>query len=206
MPGALEGLRVVDLSPTRVGAQVSQLFADYGADVIMVEPPGGASMRSQPAFAFWARGKQSIELEYDTNDGWVFLAAPARYEWPRLAAALAGYADLDSDPRFGDPRSRALHEAALARGTRNGLRQTRQGRMGTRPTIRRHRLRRRHDDDDREGLLERRLRQAVRLRRRRRAPRLGRASAHGLPRMVLAFGHAGESGGTRRRAHKCGTR
>ncbi|MET0146676.1 MAG: CoA transferase [Ilumatobacteraceae bacterium] len=61
--GPLAGLRVIDLSPTRVGAQVSQLFADFGADVIMVEPPGGAEMRGHAAFPFWARGKRSIVLD-----------------------------------------------------------------------------------------------------------------------------------------------
>ena len=34
-----EGLRVLDLSPSRIGAQISQLFADFGAEVIWVEPP-----------------------------------------------------------------------------------------------------------------------------------------------------------------------
>lgn len=56
-------LRVVDLSPTRVGAQISQLFADYGADVVMVEPPGGSDVRRHPAFPFWGRGKRSIALD-----------------------------------------------------------------------------------------------------------------------------------------------
>ena len=63
------GLRILDLSPNRVGAQVSQCFADFGADVIQVEPPGGASMRSHAAFAFWARGKRSIVLDvFDDAD------------------------------------------------------------------------------------------------------------------------------------------
>jgi crotonobetainyl-CoA:carnitine CoA-transferase CaiB-like acyl-CoA transferase len=60
---ALQGLRVIDLSPTRVGAQVSQVFADFGAEVLWVEPPGGSPMREQAGFPFWARGKQSIELD-----------------------------------------------------------------------------------------------------------------------------------------------
>src|SRR3989304_3735859 len=34
-------LRVLDLSGRVVGAYASKLFADYGADVIAVEPPGG---------------------------------------------------------------------------------------------------------------------------------------------------------------------
>jgi crotonobetainyl-CoA:carnitine CoA-transferase CaiB-like acyl-CoA transferase len=63
---ALAGLRVLDLSVTRAGAQVSQLFADFGSDVIWVEPPGGAPLRDQAAYPFWARGKRSMQL--DLND------------------------------------------------------------------------------------------------------------------------------------------
>ncbi|CAB4363951.1 MAG: CoA transferase [Actinobacteria bacterium] len=58
-----EGLRVIDISPNRVGAQVSQLFADFGADVIQIEPPGGASIRHSAAYPFWGRGKRSIQLD-----------------------------------------------------------------------------------------------------------------------------------------------
>lgn len=61
--GALTGLRVIDISPNRVGAQTSQLFADFGADVIQVEPPGGAVIRRHAAYPFWGRGKRSIVLE-----------------------------------------------------------------------------------------------------------------------------------------------
>ena len=52
---ALDGLTVIDLSPTRVGAQVSQVLADFGADVLWIEPPGGSALRDQPAFPFFAR-------------------------------------------------------------------------------------------------------------------------------------------------------
>jgi crotonobetainyl-CoA:carnitine CoA-transferase CaiB-like acyl-CoA transferase len=62
------GIRVLDLSPHQVGAQVSQLFADFGADVIQVERPGGASIRQHSAYPFWARGKRSIVLDV-FNDG-----------------------------------------------------------------------------------------------------------------------------------------
>jgi crotonobetainyl-CoA:carnitine CoA-transferase CaiB-like acyl-CoA transferase len=67
MAGALDGLRVVDLSNTIVGTQMSQLLADYGADVVHVEPPGGSPLRAQPAWPFWGRGKRSIVL--DLKDG-----------------------------------------------------------------------------------------------------------------------------------------
>lgn len=61
--GPLDGLRVIDLSPNRVGAQISQVFADFGADVIQVEPPGGCVIRQRAAYPFWSRGKRSIVLD-----------------------------------------------------------------------------------------------------------------------------------------------
>jgi len=61
--GPFEGLRVIDISPNRVGAQASQIFADFGADVIQIEPPGGASIRHSAAYPFWGRGKRSIQLD-----------------------------------------------------------------------------------------------------------------------------------------------
>lgn len=61
--GPLAGMRVIDLSPNRVGAQISQMFADFGADVIQVEPPGGAIIRLHAAHPFWGQGKQSIVVD-----------------------------------------------------------------------------------------------------------------------------------------------
>ena len=59
----LDGIKVVDFSTTLTGAHTSQLLSDFGAEVIMVEPPGGSPLRRQPAFPFWARGKKSIALD-----------------------------------------------------------------------------------------------------------------------------------------------
>ena len=64
----LAGLKVVELSTSLTGAQVGQFFADFGAEVILVEPPGGHRLRSQPAFALWARAKRSIELDLEIPD------------------------------------------------------------------------------------------------------------------------------------------
>ena len=66
--GPLASLGVVDLSTTLTGAQFSQLFADFGAEVIQVEPPGGSPLRSQPAFPLWGRGKKSVELDLRNAD------------------------------------------------------------------------------------------------------------------------------------------
>jgi crotonobetainyl-CoA:carnitine CoA-transferase CaiB-like acyl-CoA transferase len=65
----LEGLRVVDLSPDRVGAQVSQTLADYGAEVIWIEAPGGSRLRQQRSFPFLARGKRSVVADLATAEG-----------------------------------------------------------------------------------------------------------------------------------------
>jgi len=63
MTAALAGLRALDLSTTLAGAHVGQLLADFGAEVVGVEPPGGSPLRRQAAWPFWARGKQSLVLD-----------------------------------------------------------------------------------------------------------------------------------------------
>ena len=71
----LEGIRVIELSHWMAGPLAGGLLADWGADVIKIEPPGGEPMRAffaavgargdTPNGAFIAanRGKRSIELE-----------------------------------------------------------------------------------------------------------------------------------------------
>jgi len=44
-------------------------MADYGAEVIKVEPPGGDPFRFQPAWISWNRGKQGIVLDLSTPEG-----------------------------------------------------------------------------------------------------------------------------------------
>lgn len=46
-----DGLRVVDLSTRFSGAFAARLFGDFGADVILAEPPEGHPCRSEPPFA-----------------------------------------------------------------------------------------------------------------------------------------------------------
>jgi crotonobetainyl-CoA:carnitine CoA-transferase CaiB-like acyl-CoA transferase len=45
--GALEGIRVIEFSQQVSGPYCGKLFADYGADVIKVEPPGGGDTARQ---------------------------------------------------------------------------------------------------------------------------------------------------------------
>src|SRR5690242_15278602 len=71
----LEGVRVLDLT-SRQGMLCAQILADLGADVVQVEPPGGAAGRMVSPFlgdtpdpegsvSWWAyaRGKRSIVLD-----------------------------------------------------------------------------------------------------------------------------------------------
>jgi crotonobetainyl-CoA:carnitine CoA-transferase CaiB-like acyl-CoA transferase len=44
-------------------------MADYGAEVIKVEPPGGDPFRFQPAWISWNRGKKGIILDLSTTEG-----------------------------------------------------------------------------------------------------------------------------------------
>ncbi|MCY3820176.1 MAG: CoA transferase [Gammaproteobacteria bacterium] len=50
MTSAFNGLRVVDLSDRLSGAFAARLFGDFGADVILAEPPEGHPLRSEEPF------------------------------------------------------------------------------------------------------------------------------------------------------------
>lgn len=48
--GPLSGLRVVELWSSDATAVAGKMLGDLGADVIVVEPPGGSSLRNLPPF------------------------------------------------------------------------------------------------------------------------------------------------------------
>jgi len=50
MSAAFDGVRVVDLSDRLSGAYAARMFGDYGADVVLVEPPEGHALRREPPF------------------------------------------------------------------------------------------------------------------------------------------------------------
>lgn len=113
---ALEGLRVLDLTGA-LGNYAGKLFADMGADVILVEPPGGSELRREGpylgdvpgverslSFAYQNTSKRSICLDLETASG------------QHLLRELAAGADLvlESMPP-GWMAARGLGYEALAR-------------------------------------------------------------------------------------------
>jgi hypothetical protein len=63
--GPLMGLRVLDLWNSPAGAQATQTLADFGAEVVQVEPPAGSALRALLSFPFIARGKRAMALDLD---------------------------------------------------------------------------------------------------------------------------------------------
>ncbi len=80
MTGPMEGVRVVELGVWVAGPAAGGILADWGADVIKIEPPTGDPARTfgrmlgledggSPPFEMDNRGKRSIVLDLTTGEG-----------------------------------------------------------------------------------------------------------------------------------------
>ncbi len=80
MAGApLAGIRVIDMTSVVVGPMVTLMMADYGADVIKIEPPSGDIVRNlagraitpnmSPKFLHLNRNKRSLAIDLKQPDG-----------------------------------------------------------------------------------------------------------------------------------------
>jgi crotonobetainyl-CoA:carnitine CoA-transferase CaiB-like acyl-CoA transferase len=65
----LAGICVVDLSTTLPGAICTQFLADAGADVVMLERPGGSPLRALRGWPALGRGKRSRVADLKTDTG-----------------------------------------------------------------------------------------------------------------------------------------
>ena len=63
MTPPLTDTRVLDLSTGAVGGIATMVLADFGAEVVKVEPLGGDPWRELAAAPMWLRGKRSLELD-----------------------------------------------------------------------------------------------------------------------------------------------
>jgi len=69
IPAVLSGIRVLDLSGNIAGGLATMVLADYGADVLWIERPGGSQIRQHPAFPMWGRGKRSRVINLSNPSG-----------------------------------------------------------------------------------------------------------------------------------------
>ncbi len=81
MPGPLDGIKVVEMGVWVAGPSCAVILADWGADVIKIEPPTGDPFRGlfasalgvgvavNPPFEIDNRGKRSISINLEHEDG-----------------------------------------------------------------------------------------------------------------------------------------
>ena len=78
MAKAMEGIRIIDISTFQAAPLCCQILADFGAEVIRVEPPGGAVDRELGPFApsgenmavtVYGRNKKGITLNLQSDRG-----------------------------------------------------------------------------------------------------------------------------------------
>ena len=133
--GALEGIRVIDLTQMLAGPYCTQMLADQGADVIKIEPPQGDSSRKLGPyraddqirrtggyFASVNRNKKSIVIDLKSEDGRALLRRLVRTAdvWSRIIAPASWIASacpmnrcartirrwsMRRSAGFGDPRT-----------------------------------------------------------------------------------------------------
>jgi len=67
--GALAGLKVIDMASLYAAPLAATLMADFGADVIKIEPPEGDQFRNSKMWPIVARGKHCVALDLRSPAG-----------------------------------------------------------------------------------------------------------------------------------------
>jgi crotonobetainyl-CoA:carnitine CoA-transferase CaiB-like acyl-CoA transferase len=76
-PAPLHGLRIIDLTSMVLGPYATQILADYGADVVKVEPPRGDLMRTGGAQKHAGMGALFLQLNRNKHSVVLDLKQPA---------------------------------------------------------------------------------------------------------------------------------
>src|SRR5260370_33402173 len=85
------------------GGLATGVLADFGSDVIKIEPPAGDPFRSHPAWLAWNRGKKSAVLDLETVEGRMQVQRLAEQADAVLESFRPGVAHrlgIDYDTRF----------------------------------------------------------------------------------------------------------
>ena len=119
-PSLASGLQVVEIGESISAALAGMVLADYGADVLVVEPPNGSRLRPCPAFAMWSRGKRSVCIDLTTprgRDRVHELAADADVMLTALEPATADRLGVDGSTVCArEPTARALRGHGVRAG------------------------------------------------------------------------------------------
>ena len=122
MPGALDGITVLDLTRDRPGALAGMFLCDNGARVIRLELPDDDSDRTQPIYMVWDRGKESVSLDISAEqDSFKKLALKADV----LIEDFAPSSPYQSIVDYGELRRtnpRLVHCSITAYGKRGPMR------------------------------------------------------------------------------------
>jgi len=68
-PGALAGLKVIDMASLYAAPLAATIMADFGADVLKIEPHEGDQFRNSKMWPMVARGKRCLALDLRAADG-----------------------------------------------------------------------------------------------------------------------------------------
>jgi len=112
-PAPLEGVRVLDLTSVVMGPVCTQILADYGAEVVKVEPPEGDVMRH--AGAKRAPGMGAMFLHANQGKRSVVLDLKRAQDQDALRAMLPGFDVFIHNVRPQAMRRLGLDEAAVRR-------------------------------------------------------------------------------------------
>ena len=139
--GPFDGLRVVDASRRFSGAIAARLFGDFGADVILAEPPEGHPLRREPPFldseagtersavhAYVNWNKRSVVVRNSAeaesvSAGADVIIAEAGVTWPHAARVVLSITPYGaSSPLKGQPGNELTASSLSGWCSINGLR------------------------------------------------------------------------------------